>query len=179
VQNGEETIVKAKGIHRGADGSALWRVLAVLTATVIAVPALATTAQAAPQRTVTGTAVFQIMDYADVGSNGRCPRKVQLTHAMKVGFFKDVVVRAKCGGEIRVEVHYRLEDQGGFIRVKHGLVKFYEEESEDNLDLDGTAAFSDMFLWPGRDFGRNIHVQNWSEGQPDDKADVTLTLRSS
>jgi hypothetical protein len=174
-------LVKAKGIRRGAYGSALWRALAVLTATVIALPALATTAQAAPLRTVTGNAVFQIMDYESVGRNERCRPEVRLTpRAIEVGTFKDIVVRARCGGEIRVEAHYRLENQqDGFICVKHGLVEFYEGDSENTRDLNGARAFSDMFLWPGQGFARNIHVQNWSEGQPDDKADVTLTLRSS
>ena len=54
--------------------------------------------------------------------------------------------------------------------MKHGLVEFYEGDSENTRDWDGARAFSDMFLWPGSGFARNIHVQNWSEGEPDDKA---------
>jgi hypothetical protein len=177
----EGTLVKAKGRRGGAYGSALWRALAVPTATVIAVPALATTAQAAPLRTVTGNAVFQIMDYESVGANERCRRDVRFPpRAIEAGTSKRVTVRARCGGEIRVEVHYLLENQqDNFIRVKEGLVEFYEGASENTGDRDGAKAFSNMFLWPGQSFARNIHVQNWEEGEPDDKADVTLTLRSS
>jgi hypothetical protein len=178
----EGTLVKAKGIRRGAYGSALWRALAVLTATVIAVPALATTAQAAQVRTVTGNAVFQIMDYEDVGANKRCRRDVRLTpRAIEVGTRRTIgPVSAGCGGEIRVEVHYRLaHQQGGLISVTEGLVLFYEGDSENTGDRDGSRAFSHALLWPGQSTTWNIHVQNWSEMQPDDKADVTLTLRNS
>jgi hypothetical protein len=177
----EGALVKAKGIRRGAYGSALWRVLAVLTATVIAVAALATTAQATP-RAVTGNVVFQIMDYESFGPNERCRRDFRLIpRDVEVGTHRDIVLSGRCGGEIRVEVHYRLEQQqGGVIRVTRGRVLFYEEASENNKDLDGTSAFADIFLFfPGQSASRNIHVQNWAEGEPDDKADVTLTLRNS
>lgn len=171
--------MKAKGIHCGAY-SALWRSLAVLTATVIAVPALATTAQATP-RAVTGNVVFQIMDYESFGPNERCRRDFRLTpRDIEVGTHKDIVLSGRCGGEIRVEVHYRLEQQqGGFIRVTRGLVMFYEGTSENTNDLDGASAFADIFLFPAQSASRNIHVQNWAEGEPDDKADVGLTLRNS
>jgi hypothetical protein len=176
----EGTLVKAKGIRRGAYGSVLLRALVVPAATVIAVPALATDAQA-QVRTVTGNAVFRIMDYESVGANERCHRDVRLTpRAIAVDTPRTVKVWATCGGEIRVEVHYTLtQQQGGFIRVTGGLVKFYEGASTNTGDLDGSSAFSNIFLFPGQSAARNIHVQNWSEGQPDDKADVTLTLRNS
>jgi hypothetical protein len=35
-----------------------------------------------------------------------------------------------------------------------------------------------MILFPLASGSRSVHVQNWNEGQPDDKADVTLTLRN-
>ncbi|MCX4909132.1 hypothetical protein [Streptomyces sp. NBC_00878] len=60
-----------------------------------------------------------------------------------------------------------------------GLVKFFEGSSTNTGGLDGTSAFSNMFLFPLQTGARNIHVQNWSEGQPDYKADVTLALRNS
>ena len=45
------------------------------------------------------------MDYESVGRNERCRPEVRLTpRAIEVGTFKDIVVRARCGGEIRVEV---------------------------------------------------------------------------
>jgi hypothetical protein len=178
----EGALVKAKGIRDGAYGSPLWRALAVLTAAVIAVPLLATTAQAAQVRTASGNAVFQIMDYESIGANERCHRDRQLIpRDIEVGTFRDIVVSARCGGEIRVEIHYRLEQQQGqvgLIRVTRGLVLFYEGDSENTGDLDGSRAFSDTLLWPGQSATWNIHVQNWSEGEPDDKADVRLTLRN-
>jgi hypothetical protein len=177
------TVVKAKGRHGGAYGSALWRALAVLTVTVIAVPALATTAQAAQVRTVTGNAVFQIMDYENVGANERCRREVRLIpRAIEVGTSQKITLRARCGGEIRVEVHYRLTQQpqqNGLILVTEGLVEFYEGASENTDDRDGAKAFSQTLIRPGQSTTWNIHVQNVSEMQPDDKADVTLTLRNA
>lgn len=171
--------MKTNGIHRGAHGSALWRALVVSTATVLAFPALATTAHAAP-RTVTGNAVFQIMDYENFGANERCRSDVRLTpRDVEVGTKRAIKVWATCGGEVRVEVHYALQQQaGGFIRVTEGSVMFYEGDSVKTGDLDGASAFADIFLWPGQSDVRNIHVQNWEEGQPDDKADVGLTLRN-
>ncbi|UUU32968.1 hypothetical protein JIX56_25545 [Streptomyces sp. CA-210063] len=172
--------MKEKGIRRGAYRSALWRALIVPAATVIAVPALATSAQATHQRTVTGSASFRIMDYEDFGSNTVCNRNVSLTpRVITVGTPRSFVVQATCGGEIRVEVHYKLtHQQGGFIRVTEGVVKLFEGDSENTGDLDGASAFANIFLYPGQSASRAIHVQNWNEGQPDDKADVTLTLRN-
>lgn len=174
--------MKAKGRRGGAYGSALWRVLAVLTVTVIAVPALATTAQAAQVRTVAGNVVFQIMDYESVGANERCRREFRLTpRDIEVGNSQKIVLRARCGGEIRVEVHYRLTQQpqqNGLILVTEGLVLFYEGDSENTGDLDGSRAFSHTLIRPGQSTTWNIHVQNVSEMEPDDKADVRLTLRN-
>jgi hypothetical protein len=81
---------------------------------------------------------------------------------------------ARCTCRVRLE-----HQQGGFIRVTEGLVKLYEGASENTGDLDGASAFRDIFLFPGQSDARNIHVQNWMEGEPDDKADVRLTLRNS
>jgi hypothetical protein len=181
----EGTLVKAKGRHGGgAYGSALCWVLAVLTVTVIAIPALATTAQAAQVRTVAGNVVFQIMDYENVGANERCRREFRLTpRDIEVGNSnsKKITLRARCGGEIRVEVHYRLTQQpqqNGLILVTEGLVEFYEGDSENTDDRDGVKAFSHTLIRPGQSTTWKIHVQNVSEMEPDDKADVTLTLRN-
>ncbi|MGW4365748.1 hypothetical protein ACWEKT_08885 [Nocardia takedensis] len=170
------TIPRSNSGHRR---SVLWRALAVCAAVGVGLPALAASAQAAP-RTVTGNVVFRIMDYENFGSNERCNREVRLTpRAIEVGSTTRIRVTAACGGEIRVEVTYALQQQeGGFIRVTEGLVNFYEGESSNTNDLDGSSAFGDMFLWPGQSGVRNIHVENWAEGEPDDKADVALTLRN-
>jgi hypothetical protein len=175
----EGTRMKVKGIRRGACGSVLWRALVVSAATVMAVPALATDAQA-QQRTVTGSLTMRIMDYEAFEENAICNRNRSLIpRVITVGTPKKITVRERCGGEIRVEVHYKLtHQQGGFIRVTEGEVKFFEGDSENTGDLDGTSAFANIFLWPGQSASRSIHVQNWNEGQPNDKADVTLTLRN-
>ncbi|MFJ3444194.1 hypothetical protein ACIPM2_23800 [Streptomyces sp. NPDC086081] len=174
-----EVTMKVKGMRPGSHRSTLRRALVIPVAAAIAVPALATDAQAA-ERTVTGNVSMRIMDYETVGSNTICNRGFSLTpRVVKSGFSNKIRLASRCGGEIRVEVHYRLNiDPNGVIRVTEGLVKFYEGASENTGDLDGTSAFANMIIFPGASVSRNVHVQNWSEGQPDDKADVTLTLRN-
>lgn len=171
--------MKVKGVRHALKCSALWRALVIPAAAAIAVPALATNAQAA-QRTVTGNISWRIMDYADVGANKVCNRGLSLNPStVTSGTDKRIRAWAKCGGEIRAEVHYRLSiDPNGVIRVTEGKVELYEGDSENSTDLDGTSAFANMILFPGASGTRSIHVQNWAEGQPNDKADVTLTLRN-
>jgi hypothetical protein len=171
--------MRIKGMRRGSSRSALWRALVIPAAAAVAVPALATDAQAA-ERTVTGNVSMRIMDYEDFGPNTVCNRGFSLTpRTVTSGTAKRITLASRCGGEIRVEVHYRLAiDPNGVIRVTEGLVKFFEGASEDTGDLDGAQTFANMILFPGASASRNVHVQNWGEGQPDDKADVTLTLRN-
>ncbi|MEV6201486.1 hypothetical protein AB0M64_16125 [Streptomyces sp. NPDC051771] len=177
----EGNLVKENGIRHESYRSALWRALAIPAAAAIAVPALATDAQATHQRTVTGTVSMRIMDWENFGSNTVCNRGFSLTPVALTKGSGSTKVRAwaKCGGEIRIEVHYRLAaDPNGVVRVTEGLVELYEGDTENNGDLDGTSAFANLILFPLASGSRNIHVQNWNEGQPDDKADVTLTLRN-
>lgn len=171
--------MKANGVRHDSYRSALWRALVIPAAAAIAVPALATDAQAA-ERTVTGSVSMRIMDYENFGPNTVCNRGFSLIpRVVKSGFSNRITLKSRCGGEIRVEVHYKLNiDPNGVVRVTEGLVEFYEGTSENTNDLDGTSAFANMILFPGASGSRNIHVQNWSEDQPDDKADVTLTLRN-
>ena len=63
--------------------------------------------------------------------------------------------------------------------MKHGLVEFYEGDSENTRDLDGARAFSDMFLWPGKVLPGIYTYRIGRKGSPTTGADVTLTLRSS
>ncbi len=171
--------MNVKGVRKTLEWPVLWRALVIPAAAAIAVPALATNAQAA-QRTVTGNISWRIMDYENFGPNTICNRGLTLNPStVTSGTDKRIRAWAKCGGEIRVEVHYRLSiDPNGVIRVTEGKVELYEGTSEDTTDLDGTSAFANMILFPGASGTRSIHVQNWAEGQPDDKADVTLTLRN-
>jgi hypothetical protein len=75
--------------------------------------------------------------------------------------------------------HWALShDNNGVVRVTRGSVDLFEGTSTNTTDLDDSAAFGNMILFPLASGTRNIHVQNWAEGQPDDKADVTLTLRN-
>ncbi|MER6675096.1 hypothetical protein [Streptomyces sp. NPDC000983] len=172
--------MSATGTRRGAHRSALRKALVLPVVAALAVPALATSAEANHQRTVGGNAAFRTMDYESVGRNERCNGSLPLSLGpVEVGKPRDFTISAKCGGEIRVEVHFRLtHQQGGFIRVTHGSVELYEGTSASTTDRDGVAAFGNEFLFPGQSTTKNVHVQNWNEGQPDDKADVTLTLRN-
>ncbi len=160
--------------------SLLRRALVLPAAVVVVVPALATEAQASHQRTVNGSVSMRIMDYENFGPNTVCNRNFSLTPVtVTVGTSKRVAAWSKCGGEIRVEVHYKLtHEPNGVVRVTEGIVKFFEGDSENTGDLDGASAFGNMVLFPGLSLSRNVHVQNWNEGQPDDKADVRLTLRN-
>jgi hypothetical protein len=163
-----------------ASRSLLRRALVLPATVVVAVPALATEAQAGHQRTVNGSVAMRIMDHETFGANAVCNRSVDLKPAVvTVGGHVRVKAWAKCGGEIRVEVHYKLTlDPNGVVRVTEGIVKFFEGDSENTGDLDGASAFANMILFPGLSLSRNVHVQNWNEGQPDDTADVRLTVRN-
>ncbi|GLP72070.1 hypothetical protein TUSST3_86880 [Streptomyces sp. TUS-ST3] len=173
--------MKANGMRHDSYRSTLWRALIIPAAVAIAVPALATDAQAAHQRTVTGNLSMRIMDWENFGPNTVCNRGFSLTPIVLTKGGSSVTNRAwsKCGGEIRVEVHYRIAaDPNGVVRVTEGRVELYEGDTENNGDLDGTRALGDAILFPGASATWKPHVQNWNEGEPDDKADVTLTLRN-
>ncbi|MFF7052171.1 hypothetical protein ACFY94_27850 [Streptomyces griseorubiginosus] len=173
--------MKANGVRHNSYRSALWRALIVSAAGAIAIPALATDAQATHQRTVTGNVSMRIMDWENFGPNTVCNRGFSLTPVVltKGGRAESNSGSAKCGGEIRVEVHYTVAaDPNGVVRVTAGRVDLFEEDTEDNNDLDGRRALGNAILFPGASATWNAHVQNWAEGEPDDKADVTLTLRN-
>ncbi|GLW44482.1 hypothetical protein Stsp02_01440 [Streptomyces sp. NBRC 14336] len=172
--------MKANGMRHDSYRSALWRALIVPAAVAIAVPALATDAQASHQRTVTGRVSMRIMDWENFGPNTVCNRGFSLTTVLtKGGPSVPNSGSAKCGGEIRVEVHYTVAaDPNGVVRVTAGRVDLYEEDTEDNRDLDGSRALGNAILFPGAGATWRAHVQNWAEGEPDDKADVTLTVRN-
>ncbi|MEU3760071.1 hypothetical protein [Streptomyces albogriseolus] len=164
--------------QRGTLGFRRWRAILIPAAAVMVVPALAVDAQAAPSRTVTSNAAMRIMDYETFGSNPVYNRNSFVTTAdIPVGETRDAQHTVKVGGEIRVEVRFTLQhDTGGFIHVINGLVLLFEGASEDTGDLDGVRVIPHLFLWPGQTESTFIHV--YSVEEPDDKADITLTVRN-
>ncbi|SDM48470.1 hypothetical protein [Nonomuraea jiangxiensis] len=164
------------------DCSRNWRALAVPAAMIMAVTAPATAAQAASQQDwrVTGTVVFDMMDYETFGANERCRHNVPISNKGRVGgpsvnywYF------GKCGGEIRTEIHYRLtRGSAGTVTVDNISIPFFEGATANTTDRDGWATIRPFIIWPGQSITKQVRVQNDAEDQPDDRTIVTFTLRN-
>ncbi len=171
--------MKRTSNKRRARGRRFWQMFAIVAAAaILAVGTQAPRADAAT-RTVNGNVSFRIMDWENFGSNERCYPSMALTpRRVGVDDLRTVTLTAYCGNEIRVEVRYSLRQlSNGQVQVYRGRVDFFEGDTAYNGDLDGTTYFSTRTLRPGVSTTWNIHVENWQERQPDDRADVTLTLR--
>ncbi|MFF4350870.1 hypothetical protein [Streptomyces sp. NPDC001530] len=174
--------MKTETIRPGLCGSTPWRALVVPAATVIAATALGTTAQSAPrQAPVTGNVVFQMMDHEDFGKNERCRHDNPVVNNLgrapgRFWYF------GKCGGEVRAEIHYQLSrNNDGSIELRDGEVKLFEGDSADTNDPGGGFPFalSPIKIPQGQTRTMQFHVDNVLEDEPDDKADITLTLTNN
>ncbi|GAA3445336.1 hypothetical protein [Planomonospora venezuelensis] len=170
--------MKAKTSRRGLRPRP-WHALAVPSAIAmaVAVPGAAAHPSALQPWTVTGTVDMHISDYETFGSNETCNHRIPITNTGTTGTTSNYWYFGKCGGEIRVEIHYRISrDQSGKLSA-NGDVYFYEGASENTTDLDGTEHFN-LPVPPRSSGSTRIHVANYAEGQPADFARVTLALNN-
>jgi hypothetical protein len=129
---------------------------------------------------INGTA--NIMDYENIGANERCNgRKFTGVDQADTAYGRQAIARgsARCGGEIRVEVHGygTLQPDGRFCNLR-AEVLFFEGTSESTSDLDGkeTMSISGCLGKGSTTRERKIHVFNKAESEVDDKADVWFTM---
>ncbi|MBP2193018.1 hypothetical protein [Nocardia goodfellowii] len=130
---------------------------------------------------MTANAAYRIMDHETwPEKNEVCKGEFKpRTRSIEVGSTQRPSFWIKCGGEIRVEFHYALTQRpDGLIAVTEGLVELYEGATTNTDELGGSSAFEHKLIWPGQSVSWQIHVQNWRDGEPDDKADVTFTVRN-
>ncbi|MFI9243980.1 hypothetical protein ACIGXF_15600 [Streptomyces sp. NPDC053086] len=171
--------MKEKVTRRVLCGSTFWQRLVVPATMLIVAAASGTTAQSA-SRDVTGNVVFQIMDYETFGKNERCRYDIPIVNEMNENEpwrYSKYWYFGKCGGEVRAEIHYYIRRyRDGLVDVK-GELQLYEGTSADTDDRDGLNVFA-LDVPQGQTGTTSIHVENTDEGQPDDKADVTLTLHN-
>ncbi|WP_068923867.1 hypothetical protein [Planobispora rosea] len=148
---------------------------------MLAQGATATAAQAASQQNwhATGTIVFDMMDYETVGKNERCRHTIPITNTGRLGgppvhywYF------GKCGGEIRTEIHYRLQRTSHVLTVDHISIRFFEGDSADTNALKGLGTMPRSLIWPGQSITEQVRVQNDVDRVRDDRTIVTFTLRN-
>lgn len=156
---------------------ALRRLIAIGAAVVCGLVFPAAPASADTQLASAGVAA-RIMDYEVFEENHVCNFGRQFkSWSLNDGYSVPVSYRAKCGGEIRVEVYFRIENvAGAYIRVTQGQLIFFEGDSADTNAIAGFGDFPDMVLYPTQTVTRQIHLWNSRDNQPDDKADVTVTI---
>ncbi|GAB1821496.1 hypothetical protein [Herbidospora sp. RD11066] len=137
-------------------------------------------ASALADRTATGNITFDMMDYENFGKNERCRYNLSLNNTGRIGGpARNFKAWAKCGGEIRTEVHYRLQwAASGILTVDNIAVWFFEGDSADTPWLKGKGSIGTFLLWPGQGATRQIRVQNDVDRQPDDRTILTFTLRN-
>jgi hypothetical protein len=159
-----------------------WWAFAVPAAIVMAVTAPGTAAQAASlqERQVTGNVVFDMMDYEPFGANERCRYDIPIVNRGQVlGPPVRYWYFGKCGGEIRTEIHYRIQrNSNGVLVVDDISVPFFEGTTAETNDQDGGTVIARYEIPPGQTVTKQVRVQNDSEGEPDDRTIVTFTLRN-
>ncbi|MFI6509120.1 hypothetical protein ACIBCT_16055 [Streptosporangium sp. NPDC050855] len=153
----------------------------VLFLGVLAQSATATAARATSQQNwhATGTVVFDMMDYERFGRNERCTHRIPISNTGRVGgpavnhwYF------GKCGGEIRTEIHYRLQRSGHVLTLDNISIRFFEGDSAETNALKGVGSMPRSLIWPGQSVTKQVRVQNDVDRVRDDRTVVTFTLRN-
>ena len=156
---------------------ARWCAAATCAAAVVGL--VATTAPAhAATRSITGDASFVINDYENFGSDERCNRDVNINFTLTSGQTRSRVATARCGGEIRVELRYTVREENGTVYLTKGRVDFFEGDSENTNDLDGTKRLAADNMKPGESLTYRPFVYNRDENEPRDWARVEFTLNN-
>ncbi len=154
-----------------------WCAAATCVSAVVGLAVTTAPAHAAT-RTVTGDASFVINDYENFGSDERCNRDVNINFTLTSGQTRSRVATARCGGEIRVELHYTVREENGTVYLTKGRVDFFEGDSENTNDLDGTKRLKADNITPGQSMTYSPFVYNRDENEPRDWARVEFTLNN-
>ncbi|WP_066360723.1 hypothetical protein [Herbidospora mongoliensis] len=135
-------------------------------------------ASALAERTATVNITFDMMDYENFGKNERCRSTLPRSKTGGIGGpARSFKAWAKCGGETRTEIYYRLRwAASGILTVDNIVVWFFEGDSADTPWLKGKGSIGTFLLWPGQSATRQIRVQNDVDGQPDDRTILTFTV---
>ncbi|SNT65003.1 hypothetical protein SAMN05216276_11522 [Streptosporangium subroseum] len=136
-------------------------------------------ASALVDRTATVNITFDMMDHENFGKNERCRYNLPLRKTGRIGGpARNFKASAKCGGEIRTEIYYRLQwaASSGMLTVDNIVIWFFEGDSADTPWLKGQGSIGKFLLWPGRTATRQIRVQNDWDGQRDDRTILTFTV---
>jgi hypothetical protein len=136
------------------------------------------------ERTLQVNGTTNIEDYETFGSNEHCNNR-KLFGADRAGNAYGTEATpsasARCGGEIRVEVHGHgtIDDNGNFCNLRVDVL-FFEGTSESTNDLDGRGATSwGGCIAPGQaTTQKKVHVYNTAEDEAEDRADVWITLKN-
>ncbi|WP_448316556.1 hypothetical protein [Streptomyces sp. CO7] len=163
-------------------------VLPAAFAAATALVSSASTASAAPDTPwhVVGNVQMRIMDHEDFGKNPVCNYNIPIDHRGTGQLPQSFWWFGKCGGEVRAEIHYSLSGQadGSVWVAGPAYVQLYEGASDTTRDLDGQVQWVPYsVLGPtiakgGPPLTKSFHVTNAAEGEPDDKVDLTITMRA-
>ncbi len=155
--------------------TARWWVGAACMASAVGL--VATTAPAdAVTRTVQVRISYQINDYETIGSDEICTPTTRRVENLDDEHYFHRTSRARCGGEIRVEVKYTLDQENGTVFLTAGRVNFYEGDTDSTNDLDGTARIRKLTIPAGRAVDTTVNVSNTAENEPRDRARVSITV---
>ncbi|MEU9108099.1 hypothetical protein AB0D54_27940 [Streptomyces xanthophaeus] len=156
--------------------------LVVPAVMIMTVTALGTTAHSAPNFNweVKGRVSFQISDYEEFDANEHCNTSWEFTHKGKGSLPQDNFWYAKCGGEIRAEIHYTIQNRSRSAVIINGSVKLYEGTSDDTRDLDGGYPIAGpvaghINIPESQPVTKTYTVTNAKEQEPNDRADITIT----
>ncbi|PKK14474.1 MAG: hypothetical protein BUE48_009525 [Thermomonospora sp. CIF 1] len=126
------------------------------------------------QRRLEGTITVTTNDYETFGSDQRCSHTVRMSIVVSPST-RGFRTTTTCGGEIRTELlHYYRTDARGVISV-WGTVYFYEGDSVNTNDLDGTTTYS-FQIQPGWRVTRNVHVWNVAENERRDWSTIRFDV---
>jgi hypothetical protein len=136
------------------------------------------------ERTLQINGKANIEDYETFSSNEHCNNR-KLFGSDRAGDAYGTTgtpsASAKCGGEIRVEVHGSgtIDAAGNFCNLRADVL-FFEGASESTNDLDGRASVKwSGCIAPGAATSqKKVHVWNSAEDEAQDQADVWITLKN-
>ncbi|MFZ2241088.1 MAG: hypothetical protein WAV90_16365 [Gordonia amarae] len=119
---------------------------------------------------------YDINDYETFGSDEICTPTTRRVENLDDKHYFHRTSRARCGGEIRVEVKYTLDQENGTVFLTAGRVNFYEGDTDTTNDLDGTARIKKLTVPPGTTGETSVRVSNTAENEPRDRALVYITV---
>ncbi|MFJ2825968.1 hypothetical protein ACIO7M_33445 [Streptomyces toxytricini] len=123
---------------------------------------------------VKGRVHIWVSDYEEVGDNEYCGKTFEFTHTGNGQLPQSHWWYLKCGGEVRAEIHYTLNNFLRSATIDPGEVKLYEGTSGDTRDLDGGYPIR-LTIPEGKPVTKVFEVHNAMEDEPEDAAKITIT----